>query len=220
MVTLAARFRMATAQKGVHPCTGRATGRAPMPWTPSELDARHAALPPPPREGGRVVSVCVRPDLDQRRFPEVLELCPRRGAVGDRWERRTWKHLPDGSPDPRVQVAVAHGPTIALIQQLTGSTQHPGDTLLVDLDLSMDNLPAGARVRVGTAVLEVSDVENDACAKFAARHGADLLAWIRAPENRARRLRGLFARVVTPGLVRAGDSIEVIRAAPRANCPA
>lgn len=179
-----------------------------MPWTLAALDARRAALPPSPRDAGRVTRVCVRPGLDQRAFPETLELCPRRGAIGDRWERRTWMHLPDGSPDPRVQVAIAHAPTIALLQQLTENPGHPGDTLLVDLDLSVANLPAGTRLRVGTAVVEVSDVENDGCAKFAARHGADVLAWIRAPENRARRLRGLFARVIAAGFVAPGDTIR------------
>ena len=116
----------------------------------------------------------------------------------------------DGSPDPRVQVAIAHGPTIALIQALTGCHHHPGDTLLVDLDLSAANLPAGTRLRAGGAILEVSDVENDACAKFAARHGPDIFSWIRAAENRSRRLRGLFARVVTAGRVHVGDPIERI----------
>jgi len=182
-----------------------------MPRTLADLDSRLAALPPSPREHGRVTHVCVRPDLDRREFPETLELCPRRGAIGDRWERRTWMYLPDGSPDPRVQVAIAHAPTVGLIQRLTKNAGHPGDTLLVDLDLSVAHLPPGARLRVGTAEVEVSDVENDGCAKFAARHGADVLAWIRAPANRPRRLRGLFARVVSGGLVRAGDTIAVVR---------
>ena len=182
-----------------------------MPLSAAELDSRLAALPPSPRGHGRVTQVCVRPDLDRRAFPETLELCPRRGAIGDRWERRTWKHLPDGSPDPRVQVAIAHAPTIALIQQLTGDAGHPGDTLLVDLDLGVAHLPLGTRLRVGTAEIEVSDVENDGCAKFAVRHGADVLAWIRDPLNRPRRLRGLFARIVHGGQVRAGDAIEVVR---------
>ncbi|MBE2212766.1 MAG: hypothetical protein IAE82_02770 [Opitutaceae bacterium] len=191
-----------------------------MSWTFAALDARLAALPPSHNHEGIVTCVCVRPDLDQRAFPDVLELCPRRGAIGDRWKRRTWMYLPDGHPDPRVQVAIAHAPTIALIQDLTGNPGHPGDTLLVDLDLSVANVPAGTRLRVGTSILEVSDVENDGCAKFAARHGAEVLAWIRAPTNRSRRLRGLFAQVIHGGVVRRGDAVEVVRrTAPGANAP-
>ena len=91
------------------------------------------------------------------------------------------------------------------IQELTRCAYHPGDTLLVDFDLSAQNLPCGARLRAGSAIIEVSDIENDGCEKFAARHGADLLSWIRAPENRVRRIRGLFARVIVAGTVRAGD---------------
>lgn len=151
--------------------------------------------------------VCVRPDLDQRAFPEVLELDSTRGAIGDRWERRTWMHLADGSPDPRVQVALANATTIAWLQSLTGNAHHPGDTLLVELDLSTANLPVGTRLRIGTAELEISDIENDACAKFAKQFGSDVFAWIRAPENRAKRFRGLFARVVRSGVVRNGDAI-------------
>lgn len=179
-----------------------------MAWTIPELDARWRALPAAPRERGQVVQVCVRPDLDQRAFPDVLELSVERGAIGDRWERRTWMYLPDGRPDPRVQVAVANAATIRLLQQLTGCAHHPGDTLLVDFDLSASTLPVGARLRVGTTVIEVSDVENDACAKFAKHFGADVLAWIRAPENRALRLRGLFARVTVSGQVRNGDAVQ------------
>jgi len=175
------------------------------------LEARLAALAPSPRDQGQVIRICVRPDLDTRAFPAVVELDPRRGAIGDRWERRTWMHLPDGRPDPRVQVAVAHAATIALIQELTGNATHPGDTLLVDLDLSEANLPAGTRLRAGSAVIEVSDVPNDACGKFAARHGADVLAWIRAPGHSAHRLRGLFAQIVEGGIVRPGDAFAVIR---------
>jgi MOSC domain-containing protein YiiM len=153
------------------------------------------------------MQVCVRPAVDQREFPAVLELCPHRGAVGDRWERRTWRHLPDGSPDPRVQVAVMDHRLLDFLQALTGCHHHPGDTLIVDLALDVASLPVGARLQVGSAVIEVSDIENDGCAKFGAHYGNDVLAWIRAPANRARRLRGLFARVVTGGHVCPGDAV-------------
>jgi MOSC domain-containing protein YiiM len=50
-------------------------------------------------------------------------------------------------------------------------------------------------------------VENDACAKFAAHYGATVLSWIRLPQNRTLRLRGLFAKVILGGLVSQGDPI-------------
>ena len=86
-----------------------------------------------------------------------------------------------------------------------------GDTLIVDLDLSTQHLPAGVRVQVGEAVVEISDVENDACAKFAQHYGADVFQWIRAGGNREKRLRGLFARVISGGWVRDGDAVRVVR---------
>lgn len=179
----------------------------PRPWSIAELNSLALPLPAPPRERGIVRQVCVRPGLDQRSFPETLELSPERGAIGDRWEHRTWRYLPDGRPDPRVQVAIANATTIAWLQELTGNPHHPGDTLLVDFDLAATHLPSGSLLCVGSAVVEVSDVENDACAKFAKQFGSDVFAWIRAEENRAKRWRGLFARVVQGGVVRVGDSI-------------
>lgn len=178
--------------------------------TVAELDARWSIVPSAPRDHGNVVQVCVRPDLDQRAFPESIELCPKRGAIGDRWERRTWMHLEDGSPDPRVQVAVASGRMMNFLRSLTGCDHHPGDTFIVDLDLSVGNLPVGTRLAAGSAVIEVSDVENDACAKFATHFGSDVFSWIRADTNREKRLRGLFARVVTGGVVRNGDEVRIV----------
>lgn len=178
-----------------------------MQHTPEELDRALAQLGPSPDGVSTIACVCIRPALDQREYPAVLELSGARGAIGDRWERRTWMYLPDGRPDPRVQVALCNSRFIDLVRRLAGTDHHPGDTLMADLDLSESSLPVGARLRAGTAVIEVSDVENDACAKFARYYGEDFLRWIRLPENRSRRLRGLFARVVQDGHVRVGDPI-------------
>jgi hypothetical protein len=181
-----------------------------MSLTVVELDARWSDMPAPPLDHGKVIQVCVRPDIDRRAFPEELELCPKRGAIGDRWERRTWMHLPDGSPDPRVQVAVASSRLMEFLRVLTGCDHHPGDTLIVDLELGVENLPVGTRLAVGSAVIEVSDVDNDACTKFAAHFGSDVFNWIRAEASQAKRLRGLFARVVTGGVVRNGDQVRIV----------
>ncbi len=179
-----------------------------MVKTVEQLEALYRALPPQPTEMARVNALGVRPGPDLREERTSIVFDPERGAIGDRWERKTWLYLPDGRPDPRVQVALCNSVVLGMIQAATGVSHHPGDTIFTDLDLSTQNLPAGARLQVGPVVLEVSDVENDACAKFAAHYGASVFDWIRRPENRSRRLRGLFARVVTGGTVTLGDVVR------------
>lgn len=181
-----------------------------MAVTLEVLDNLYHALPPCPTELAAVNALCVRPGPDQREVRTLIELHPEQGAIGDRWERKTWLYLPDGRPDPRVQVAVCNSRILAMLQAATGVSHHPGDTLFTELDLSVANLPVGSRLQVGAAVLEVSDVENDACGKFAAHYGELVLQWIRLPQNRPRRLRGLFARVVSGGIVHVGDSVKKI----------
>ena len=82
-----------------------------------------------------------------------------------------------------------------------------GDNLLVDLDLSEAALPVGARLRAGTAVLEVSDQPHLGCKKFQARFGDEALRWINAEEHRSRRLRGVNCRILAGGRVAVGDPI-------------
>ncbi|MBK9991172.1 MAG: hypothetical protein IPP19_10670 [Verrucomicrobia bacterium] len=178
-----------------------------MPVTIEELDRLYRALPPRPTDTARVDALNVRPGPDQREERTMIELDPVRGAIGDRWERKTWLYLQDGRPDPRVQVALCNSTILTLIQTATGVRHHPGDTIFTDLDLSAQNLPVGSRLQIGPAVLEISDVENDACAKFAAHYGAEVLHWIRLPQNRPLRLRGLFAKIVCGGPIRVGDTV-------------
>ncbi len=179
-----------------------------MPVTIEELDLLYRALPLRPTAQARVNALCVRPGPDLREERASIEFDPERGVIGDRWERKTWLYLQDGKPDPRVQVALCNSDILAMVQKATGVRHHPGDTVFTDLDLSVTNLPVGMRLKIGTAVVEISDVENDACAKFAAHYGAAVLAWIRLPQNRSLRLRGLFARIISGGLVRVNDPVE------------
>ena len=78
----------------------------------------------------------------------------------------------------------------------------------IDLDLRQENLPAGTRLQVGSATLEVSEMPHTGCAKFTARFGSDATRFVNSTENRELRLRGMNARVVTPGTVRPGDAIR------------
>jgi MOSC domain-containing protein YiiM len=117
------------------------------------------------------------------------------------WHRR-------GTPNPDAQLTLMN---VRAAEAIAGSAeQRPlaGDQLYVDLDLSIDNLPAGTQLAVGDAVVEVTPEPHTGCAKFSARFGTEALKFVNKSPGRELRLRGVNARVVTPGTVRAGDTIS------------
>ena len=85
-----------------------------------------------------------------------------------------------------------------------------GDNLIVDLDLDVENLPVGQRLSIGNAVLEVTEVPHPGCKKFLARYGKDAMGYINANERKDLRLRGVFAKVIEPGTVSVGDTIDKV----------
>ena len=85
-----------------------------------------------------------------------------------------------------------------------------GDQLFVDLDLSQENLPPGTRLAIGSAVIEVTARPHTGCDKFVSRFGRDAMRFVNSPIGRALRLRGLNARVVQGGTVRAGDAVHKV----------
>jgi MOSC domain-containing protein YiiM len=89
-----------------------------------------------------------------------------------------------------------------------------GDQLYVDLDLSPENLPAGTRLAIGTAVIEVTAVPHTGCAKFVAHFGSEAMRFVNGRVGRSLRLRGLNARVVQSGAIRRGDRISKVATVP------
>ncbi len=85
-----------------------------------------------------------------------------------------------------------------------------GGNLYVDFNLTEQHLRVGARIKVVSAVLEVSDVMNDACGKSAQCFGAAAFKFIRAPGNVDQRLRGLFCSIVESDEVNIGDCVELL----------
>src|SRR5437764_4885747 len=165
-----------------------------------ELEGRLLRLPEPAKENGSVVLVVVRPEVDARQTPPRCILSPENGVEGDRWAAR----------EPRAddnQITVMR----ADVARLVGNGQPlstPGDNLMVDLDLSETNLPAGTTLRIGTALCEVTPKPHRGCSKFAARFGHDALRLTAIYDDR--RLRGLHLRVLEAGEVGPGDAIDVV----------
>ena len=85
-----------------------------------------------------------------------------------------------------------------------------GDNLFLALDLSVENLPTGTRLRLGRALLEVTAKPHNGCRKFAARFGHDALRLVSNPELRRRNLRGIYMCVVEAGEVAVGDAVAVV----------
>ena len=188
-------------------------GAPPAPVTREELDAALPHVLAAPKDGAPVQELCFRPAYNQRLFPPLLRLTAARGVLdpegqSERWPAAPWLRLPDGRPDPRIQVSILPARVRDLVWRDRTGTPHPGDTMVADMDMSEANLPAGCRIAAGSAVLEVSDVFNDACVKWRLRYGQAAKEWITAPGHPALRLRGILCAIVEDGEVRPGDPIH------------
>lgn len=176
--------------------------------TPAELQAGLAHVLNAPRDAGQVQMLCLRPDYGRRFFVDEIAVTRAQGIPGERWATRPWLRLEDGSPHPGIQVSILSRRVLDLVWHDRENTPHPGDTFITDMDLSEANLPPGQLLAAGSAVLQVSDIFNDGCVKWAARYGQSARDWINAREHRALRLRGILCSVWQDGLVRNGDRIS------------
>lgn len=178
--------------------------------TMAECDAALPHILAAPKDNAEIETLCFRPDYGLRDFRDELELTVARGIVGERWEHKGWLKLPDGSPDPRIQVSILQRRVLDLCWRNRDSVVFPGDTMIVDMDLGEANLPAGTRLQAGTAILEVSTKFNDACAKWKVREGRESFDWINRPDNIQYRLRGALCKIVRDGVVRKGDRLRKV----------
>ena len=174
----------------------------------ADLDARLPYVESAPADHGRVVMIVRRPSVDVREVVPDAVLDPDSGLVGDSWLARGSRSTPDGSADPEVQLTLISTRVLESIEPDPSRWPLAGDQVYVDLDLSVERLPAGTRLAIGSAVIQVSEPPHTGCAKFSARFGSDALRWINSPTGRAHRMRGLNARVVTPGTIHTGDVIR------------
>ncbi len=172
-----------------------------------DLSRRHdlwyARIPRSPKDEGRVEALVIRPPGEPglRNSVEELEVT-REGVRGDKWAGDP--EAPDGTQISLMNVHVARavaGEGADLI----------GDNLRVDLELSEANLPIGTRLRIGGAVLVVSEVPHRPCRAFHERFGAKMAKRIARANRVGKRGRGVLCRVEREGTIRVGDTIEVER---------
>ena len=158
-----------------------------------------------PSDEGTLERIVARPDNFERETLEQGFLDLEVGLVGDNWATRGCRLMEDGSSDPLRQVTLM---STRAAQLLCGDEwERAGDQLYVDFDVSVENLPAGSRLAIGDAVIEITPPPHTGCRKFSDRFGVDALRMVGTPAGKALRLRGVNALVVVPGTVRRGDRV-------------
>jgi hypothetical protein len=179
--------------------------------TTAELEAHIHTLSTAPADTGRLELVVRRPAVGAREILSEGRLDRERGLVGDNWLSRATSHAIEEGRHLNAQLNVMSARMVSFLGTVAEDQAQAGDQLYVDLDISVDNLPVGARLAIGDeAVIEVTDKPHNGCAKFRSRFGDDALAFVNSPIGKQLRLRGLNARVVTPGVVRPGDKVQKV----------
>ena len=114
----------------------------------------------------------------------------------------------DGSAHPEMQLNLMNARVISLVAGSEDRWALAGDQFFVDLDLTKENLPAGTRLAMGSAIVEVTAVPHLGCKKFSARFGVEATKFVNSRRGKNLCLRGINAKVVKSGRVRTGDRIQ------------
>ncbi|MDQ3335766.1 MAG: MOSC domain-containing protein [Myxococcota bacterium] len=170
------------------------------------LDSALELIRAAPKDQGTLDLIARRPAAGTREVVDHVRFSLEHGVVGDGWHRRPSRKT--GAPNPEQQVTMMNSRAIAAIAPNREDWPNAGDQLYADLDLSVDNLPVGTKLAIGTAVLQVSSYPHRGCVKFTKRFGADATKWLNTEVGCALRLRGVMMQVEVAGEARRGDVIR------------
>jgi len=178
--------------------------------TTAELEAALDHLRQTPKDDGVLHLIVRRPEVDQREVLDEAELDVTVGLIGDNWKVRGSRKTPDGSAHPEMQINIMNSRVTELVAQEKERWPLAGDQLYIDMDLSKENLPAGSRIAVGSAVLEVSPLPHTGCHKFVSRFGLEAMQFVNSDLGKQMCLRGINAKVVQGGTVKVGQTAKKI----------
>ena len=158
-----------------------------------------------PRDQGALEMIVRRPQTGNRELLEEAELSLESGLVGDNWSSRVAGPAP---AHPDRQIAIMNARATMLVASTRDRWQLAGDQLYIDLDLSPGNLPPGSRLSIGSAIVEVTGEPQLGCKKFIERFGKDAMRFVNSPVGKGLNLRGVYARILEPGVIRVGNMVS------------
>ncbi len=180
--------------------------------TVQTLDQLLAKLPAflaaAPKESGTLDMIVSRPDHGLREEPHSVEVSAKTGIAGDHWAKGCWSSLPDGSPNPDVQVCMMMSGCIEAIAGARENWAPAGDNFFLNMDLTPANMPPGTRFAIGAAEFVVTEEPHNGCQQFIDRYGRDACLFVNTGKGKELRLRGIYARVTKDGTVSVGDSVR------------
>lgn len=173
--------------------------------TIEELEAGLENIRQSPKDNGVLDMIVRRPKVEEREVLTEGRLDLIEGLEGDNWKVRGSSSTSDKSAHPEMQINVMNSRVVSLLAQGKERWQLAGDQLYMDMDLSIENLPAGTKLILGEAVIEITSKPHSGCKKFAERFGQDAIKFVNSSIGKELHLRGVNARVIQPGTIRVGE---------------
>lgn len=170
--------------------------------TTEEIEMNLGKVLESPNDDGVLELIVRRPQENEREVLDTGELDIEKGLVGDGWL------ADDGNSE--TQIAIINSRIIDLLAQTPERWKLAGDQLYIDLNLTDENLPAGTRLAIGSAIIEVTAHPHNGCKKFVERFGLDAMKFVNSTVGKQYHLRGIYARVVRSGTIRRGDAVKKI----------
>ncbi len=160
-----------------------------------------------PADNGTLEMIVVRPAAGERVVVEEGRLTAHDGLEGDNWRFRMVGNAKDVEPDTDNQVTLMNVRAVRLLEPDPARWPLAGDQLYVDFNLSDKNAPAGMRLQIGDAQVEITALPHTGCKQFAERFGVAAVKFVNSEEGTRLHLRGVNARVVQDGDIRTGDRV-------------